>query len=206
MSRRAGQRRRRLYVEAHGAGPPILLLLRLLNTTRENFRPQVDAAGRRRLPRACSGTTAATAARTRPTIPPPTRIDQVVDDLGRVLDWARARRARRAGRPLLRRARVAPLRAARIPSGCARCVLIDSGPGFKNPEAQARWQAQVERTARFLETRGCGPFVESRAAATAIGRRPELPAARAAPRRDRGPGARTASRTSAGASRRRRRR
>jgi pimeloyl-ACP methyl ester carboxylesterase len=61
-------------------------------------------------------------------------------------------------------------------------VLIDTGPGFKNPDAQAGWLAQVERIATNLETRGIQSFVESRAAATAIGRRPELPAAQHAAR------------------------
>ncbi len=61
-------------------------------------------------------------------------------------------------------------------------VLAGSGPGFKKAEAQARWEAMVERTARFLETKGCQAFVESNAAVTAIGLRPDLPAARAAAR------------------------
>ena len=37
-------------------------------------------------------------------------------------------------------------------------LLIDTGPGFKKPEAQERWEAQVERTASFLEK----PFNTSR--------------------------------------------
>ena len=61
-------------------------------------------------------------------------------------------------------------------------MLIDSGPGFKKPEAQARWEASVERTARFIETKGMSAFVASRASLTAVGLRPELPAARAAAR------------------------
>ncbi|HPG28429.1 MAG TPA: cysteine-rich CWC family protein [Myxococcota bacterium] len=64
----------------------------------------------------------------------------------------------------------------------AGLVLIGSGPGFKNPEAAAGWAAQVERTARFLETRGFEDFVNGKAGITCVGRRPELPAARAAAR------------------------
>ena len=109
-------------------------------------------------------------------------MQHVVDDLGRVLDWGAGEQPAVRGRALLRRARLAALRAARSRSACARCCSIDTGPGFKNPEAQARWEAQVERTAGFLETRGCQAFVESKAAATAIGLRPELPAAQAAAR------------------------
>ena len=59
-------------------------------------------------------------------------------------------------------------------------ALVDSGPGFKNPEAAAGWAAQVERTASFLETRGFEAFVEGRAGTTCIGSKPELPAAQAA--------------------------
>ena len=40
--------------------------------------------------------------------------------------------------------------------------------------------AQVERTASYLETRGARAFVESRAGITAVGLRPELPAAQVA--------------------------
>lgn len=62
----------------------------------------------------------------------------------------------------------------------AALALIDSGPGFKNPDAAAGWAAQVERTARFLETRGFEDFVKGKAGATCIGTAPELPAARRA--------------------------
>jgi pimeloyl-ACP methyl ester carboxylesterase len=69
---------------------------------------------------------------------------------------------------------------ARHPERVRALALIDSGPGFKNPQAAAGWAAQVERTARFLETRGFDEFVSGRAGATCIGARPELPAARSA--------------------------
>jgi pimeloyl-ACP methyl ester carboxylesterase len=68
----------------------------------------------------------------------------------------------------------------RHPERVEALVLIGTGPGFKNPEAAAGWAAQVERTARFLETRGFEDFVNGRAGTTCIGHRPELPAARAA--------------------------
>lgn len=72
--------------------------------------------------------------------------------------------------------------ATRHPSRVAGLALIDSGPGFKNPEAAAGWAAQVERTASFLENRGFEDFVNGRAGTTCIGSRPELPAAQAAAR------------------------
>jgi pimeloyl-ACP methyl ester carboxylesterase len=59
-------------------------------------------------------------------------------------------------------------------------VLAGSGPGFKNPKAAAGWKKQSERTAAFLEERGVDSFLSGPAAATCIGRRPDLPAARAA--------------------------
>jgi pimeloyl-ACP methyl ester carboxylesterase len=70
----------------------------------------------------------------------------------------------------------------RHPERVRALVLIDTGPGFKNPKAQEGWLAQCEKIATNLETRGIASFVESRAAATAIGRRPELPAAQHAAR------------------------
>ena len=70
--------------------------------------------------------------------------------------------------------------AVRHPERVAALALIDSGPGFKNPEAAAGWAAQVERTASFLETRGFEAFVAGRAGTTCIGSKPDLPAARAA--------------------------
>jgi pimeloyl-ACP methyl ester carboxylesterase len=72
--------------------------------------------------------------------------------------------------------------AVRHPERVAGLVLVDSGPGFKKPEAQRAWAAQVERTAHFLETRGFEQFVNGRAGTTCIGSKPDLPAARAAAR------------------------
>jgi len=70
----------------------------------------------------------------------------------------------------------------RHPERVAALALVDSGPGFKNPEAAAGWAAQVERTASFLENRGFDDFVNGRAGTTCIGSKPDLPAAQAAAR------------------------
>ena len=59
-------------------------------------------------------------------------------------------------------------------------VLAGSGPGFKKPEAAARWKAQTERTAEYIESRGFEAFLSGKAAPTCIGRKPDLPAAQAA--------------------------
>jgi len=61
-------------------------------------------------------------------------------------------------------------------------LLFDSGPGFKNREAQASWEAQVGRIADRLEKMGFEGYVDGRAASTAIGRRADLSAAQAAGR------------------------
>jgi pimeloyl-ACP methyl ester carboxylesterase len=68
------------------------------------------------------------------------------------------------------------------PGAVRALLLLASGPGFKNADAQARWEAQVGRIADRLEERGFEGYVDGRAAATAIGLRPELPAAQAAGR------------------------
>ena len=90
-------------------------------------------------------------------------IERVVDDLGRVLAWAAP------GEPaILAGLSFGGLASLHFclahPERVAALVLIDSGPGFKNPEAQARWQASCEKTAAFLEARGMAAFVAKRPA------------------------------------------
>lgn len=63
------------------------------------------------------------------------------------------------------------------PDRVAALALIDSGPGFKKKEAAKAWAQQVEKTAKFLETRGFADFVDSKAGKTCIGEKPDLPAA-----------------------------
>ena len=72
--------------------------------------------------------------------------------------------------------------ALRAPDRVRALVLAGSGPGFKNPKAAEGWRKQTERTASYLVERGLEAFVGGKAGATCIGRRPELPAARAAAR------------------------
>jgi pimeloyl-ACP methyl ester carboxylesterase len=168
-----------LAVETHGDGPPILFSCGF-STTRENFRPQVEplvAAGFRVALWDYRGHGESDA----PDAPGAYSFDQVLDDMGRVLDRvAPGERAVLAGFSF---GGAASLHfALRHPARVRALVLLDTGPGFKNPEAQERWLAQVERIARNVETKGLASFVESRAAATAIGRRPELPDAQRAAR------------------------
>lgn len=166
----------RLHAEAHGDGLPVLLSCALC-TTSENFRPQVRPlveAGHRAVLWDYRGHGRSEA----PDDPERYAMERVVDDLGRVLDWAAP------GRPAvlggLSFGGLASLHfALRHPQRVRGLVLIASGPGFKNPEAQARWQAAQEKTAAFLEAQGAERFV-ARAGPTTVGLRPELPAARAA--------------------------
>ena len=168
-----------LYVESHGDGTPIVFSCGY-STTRENFRPQVAplvAAGFRVLLWDYRGHGDSDA----PDDPDAYSFDIVLDDLARVMDWT----ARDVPVVLAGFSFGGALSlhfALRHPERVRALVLIDTGPGFKNPDAQAGWLAQIERIAQNLETRGLQAFVESRAAATAIGRRPELPAAKHAAR------------------------
>jgi pimeloyl-ACP methyl ester carboxylesterase len=168
-----------LAVEAHGAGPPVLFSCGFC-TTRENFRPQVGplvAAGHRVLLWDYRGHGESDA----PDDPEAYSFELVLDDLGRVLDWGAASApAVLAGFSF---GGLASMHfALRHPERVRALALLDTGPGFKNPDTQARWLAQVERTARLLEERGFGGFLAGRGADTAVGRRRELPAAQAAAR------------------------
>jgi pimeloyl-ACP methyl ester carboxylesterase len=168
-----------LYAEAHGEGPPVLLSPGYCQT-HENFRSQVAplaAAGFRVVLWDYRGHGLSGA----PPDPARYSMAQVVDDLGRVLD--RAAPGRRAVLGGLSFGGLASLHFTLAhPERVRGLVLIASGPGFKNPEAQARWEEQVERIAARLEERGFEGYVDGRAARTAIGLRPELPAAQAAGR------------------------
>jgi pimeloyl-ACP methyl ester carboxylesterase len=165
-----------LYTETHGEGIPVLFSCALC-TTHVNWAPQVEplvAAGAQVIlwdyrGHGLSSVPDDAAAYT---------LDQVVDDLGRVLEHAaKGRPALLAG---LSFGGLASLHfSLRHPERVRGLVLAASGPGFKNPKAQAGWREATEKTAAFLEARGMAAFVE-RVESTTVGGRPELPAARAA--------------------------
>ena len=106
-------------------------------------------------------------------------MDQVVSDLGRVADTLSP-----DGPVVLAGLSFGGLASLHFtlaqPDRVRGLVLAGSGPGFKKPEAAARWKAQTERTAEYLETRGFEAFLSGKAAPTCIGRQPDLPAAQAA--------------------------
>jgi pimeloyl-ACP methyl ester carboxylesterase len=169
----------RLYVEAHGDGIPLILSCGWC-TTHENFRPQVEPlvrAGARVILWDFRG-------HGRSDVPANDAaydMTILVDDLAAVLDWAApGERAVVGGLSFggLLSLHFALARPERV----LGLLLIDSGPGFKNPDAAARWLALVERTATRLEQHGMQALLTGRAVETSIGRRPELPAAQAASR------------------------
>jgi pimeloyl-ACP methyl ester carboxylesterase len=168
----------RLYAEAHGEGIPLVLSCALC-TTHENWRLQVEpltAAGARVILWDYRGHGRSES----PEDDSAYDIEQVVDDLARVLDWAAGDTPAVVGG--LSFGGLASLHLAlRSPDRVRGLLLVDSGPGFKNPKAQAGWERAVEKTASFLERKGMEAFLEQ-AAPTSVGLRPESSAARAAAR------------------------
>jgi len=169
----------KLYAEAHGDGPPLVFCAGYCQT-HENFRCQVDplvAAGHRVVLWDYRGHGRSEV----PEDPDAYSMPQVVDDLARVLDWAApGQRAALAG---LSFGGLACLHfCLQHPQRVRALLLIASGPGFKKPEAQAGWEAQVGRIADRLEKIGFEGFTTGRAAGTSVGRRAELSQAIAAGR------------------------
>jgi pimeloyl-ACP methyl ester carboxylesterase len=166
-----------LYAESHGAGIPVILSNGLC-TTCENFRPQVEAfvdAGAQLILWDYRGHGRSES----PGDPAAYRFDRVLDDLGRVLDWAAP--GRRAVVGGVSFGGLASLHFAhKSPEQVRGLILIATGPGFKNPEALARWSELTERSASLIESEGSTAFAQSAAAPTLIGLRPDLPVAQAA--------------------------
>ncbi len=169
-----------LYVEGHGDGIPIVFSCGYC-TTHENWRPQVEplvAAGARVVLHDFRGHGLSQA----PDDPAAYTMEQVLDDLGRVIDWGAGDEAA-AGVVLAGHSfgGLASLHyTAKHPERVRGLVLLATGPGFKKPEAAQKWAEQTERTASYLEERGLEAFVSGRAGETCIGRKPEQPAAKAA--------------------------
>jgi pimeloyl-ACP methyl ester carboxylesterase len=69
----------------------------------------------------------------------------------------------------------------RHPERVQAIVLVNTGPGFKNPEALGRWEEQLEKAAARLEERGLAAYLEGRRArAEILGLDPNSKLARAA--------------------------
>jgi 2-succinyl-6-hydroxy-2,4-cyclohexadiene-1-carboxylate synthase len=166
-----------LYAESHGAGIPVIMSNGLC-TTCENFRPQVEAfvdAGAQLILWDYRGHGRSES----PGDPAAYRFDRVLDDLGRVLDWAAP--GRRAVVGGVSFGGLASLHFAhKSPERVRGLILIATGPGFKNPEALVRWSELTERSASLIESEGSAAFAQSAAAPTLIGLRPDLPTAQAA--------------------------
>ena len=121
------------------------------------------------------GITAGTAGRQRRRIPTPTRMERVVDDLGRVLDWAAP------GEPAVLGGHsfggLASLHfTLRHPERVRGLLLIDSGPGLQEPEGPGeldpshRARGLVHREARAPQLRREGGGHDRGAAPGAAGR------------------------------------
>jgi pimeloyl-ACP methyl ester carboxylesterase len=165
-----------LYAEAHGAGIPVVLSCALA-TTHENWRPQVAplvAAGARVVLWDYLGHGRSDA----PADPDAYHIDRVIDDLVRVLDAAVGSEPAVVG-GLSFGGLLSLHLALAHPSRARALLLVDTGPGFKNPDAQAGWEARVEKIASAAERRGMTEYA-ARATAQLVGQRPDAPAARAA--------------------------
>ncbi len=177
MARVATRDGHAVYAEAHGEGIPVVLSC-ALSTTHENWRPQVQPlvdAGARVVLWDYRGHGLSDA----PEDPDAYHLDLVLDDLRRVIDWAVGDEPAVVGG--LSFGGLASLHLALAdPQRVRALLLVDTGPGFKKPEAQARWEAMVERTASFIEKRGMADFVGGKAAPTMVGLDPESPASRAA--------------------------
>ncbi len=165
-----------VYAEAHGSGIPLVLSCALA-TTHENWRPQVAplvAAGVRVVLWDYLGHGLSDA----PADPAAYHIDRVIDDLARVLDAAVGSEPAVLGG--LSFGGLLSLHLALAQPARARALLlVDTGPGFKNPEAQANWETMVEKIAASAERRGMAEYA-ARATSQLVGQRPDAPAGRAA--------------------------
>jgi pimeloyl-ACP methyl ester carboxylesterase len=165
-----------VYAEAHGAGIPVVLSCALA-TTHENWRPQVEplvAAGARVVLWDYLGHGLSDA----PADPAAYHMERVIDDLTRVLSAAVGSEPAVVG-GLSFGGLLSMHLALAQPERVRALLLVDTGPGFKNPEAQAGWEKMVERLASSAERRGMAEYA-ARAINQVVGQRPDTPAGRAA--------------------------
>ena len=165
-----------LHAEATGEGPPVVFSC-ALNTTSENWRAQVETIAPRGY-RVVLWDYRGHGRSDAPEDPDAYTMERVVSDLACVLDWAAP--GERAVLVGLSFGGLTSLHFALAhPERVLGLVLAGSGPGFKNPKAQAQWAETVGHTARFIERKGAAVFAE-RATEMTVGRSPELPVARRA--------------------------
>ena len=164
----------KIFWSAQGSGPPLLLSSASFST-HLHWAGQVDALARfsRVVTWDYRGHGLSDA-------PPETErysLTQVVEDLRRVHDAAAdGAPAFVAGLSVGGIVSLAYARAHR--ERVKALLLFNTGPGFKNPEALAQWQAMLERAAEKMGEVGLEKYLEgSRAQAELLGREPATPLA-----------------------------
>ena len=164
-----------IFYRVAGGGVPLLLSSASFSTHR-HWAPQEADLGRRL--RVISWDYCGHGESGAPELPDAFTFERVVDDLAAVHAAAANSEPAVLG-GLSVGGLVSLVYALRHPERVRALVLVSTGPGFKDPEARARWETQLERAAARLEERGVAGYLEgSRARAEILGLEPDGPAAR----------------------------
>ena len=163
-----------LYFQSTGSGLPLIFSTASFSTHR-HWAPQEDELGPRL--RVVSWDYRGHGVSGAPESIERFTFDRVVEDLARVHETAADAEPGVFG-GLSIGGLVSLVYALRRPERVRALILVSTGPGFKNPEAQARWEAQLGKAASRLEERGVAGYLEGpRARAEILGLDPDTPAA-----------------------------
>ena len=164
----------KIFWRASGSGPPLLLSSASFST-HLHWAGQEDALAR--FARVVTWDYRGHGLSDAPDEPERYSLAQVVDDLGRV--HAAAADSAPAFVAGLSVGGIVSLSYARTQRERVKALLLfNTGPGFKNPEALAQWQAMLERAAAKMGEVGLEKYLEgSRAQAELLGLHPETPLA-----------------------------
>jgi len=164
----------KIFWRASGTGPPLLLSSASFST-HLHWAGQEDALAR--FARVVTWDYRGHGLSDAPDEPERYSLAQVVDDLGRV--HAAAADSAPAFVAGLSVGGIVSLSYARTQRERVKALLLfNTGPGFKNPEALAQWQAMLERAAAKMGEVGLEKYLEgSRAQAELLGLHPETPLA-----------------------------
>ncbi|MFN3974848.1 MAG: alpha/beta fold hydrolase [Dehalococcoidia bacterium] len=146
----------RLYYEEHGAGYPVVFTHGYAGTT-VSWKPQVPALSQRY--RFIIYDMRGHGQSEAPSDPTKYSMDIVVEDLYQLLRHLGVSQAVVGGLSL---GGVVCMRFALAhPDMVRSLVLMDTGPGYRNPQRLAEWDRQCEERARLLETGGVEAFMRS---------------------------------------------